>query len=431
MNNKNLKKILDKNNLSILVTRIDHIGDTLLYTPALSALRKKYPRANITVLSSSLTHEVLRGNADIDEIICYDEPSHEFYDEIKSRKFDVILNFSAAVKDFIEASKFGGNFRIAPVYKNMLVSQVIGRMLLHRAVVCEDDPGVYMKNPDKTTLLHEVEQNEKVVSHLYAEPTGSPLILPVFPEDESFADDLLFNKMGIPRNEKIIALQISDRWFYEGYREKGISNLIRALSDEFPGFYILCLSYPGIEPIVKKVMEITGYSWEFVLMDSLRDCPPRVEEEIASPLNPPSERGEIKSSFNASQSEGEITSHISFTLKRENISIHFASNIPLKKYAAVLKRCELLVTMHSGATHISAAMGLPSVVVFNSDYFEYFSYREKPWKVEYRAVKKKHNDDDFMKLQDKEKERSVDGNIVDIIDACKVLLSSEIREDKK
>lgn len=391
MNDKNLKRILEKKDLSILITRIDHIGDTLLYTPALSALRKKYPDANITVLSRSLTHEVIRGNPDIDEIICYDEASGEFYNDVKSRRFDIILNFSAAVKDFIEAYKFGGRFRIAPLYKNMLVSQVVGRMLLHRAVLCEDDPNSYMKNPESTTLQHEVEQNEKVVSHLYVDPVGSPLVLPVFPEDKSFADDFIHNRIGIPGDGKIIALQISDRWFYEGHREEGTANLIRALTVEFPDFNILCLSSPGIESITEKVMEIVAQSCNCKIGEK--------EENIII-----ADMDKIK--------------YFSFTGNTVDMKIHFASNIPLKKYAAILKRCEMLVTMHSGATHISAAVGLPSVVVFNPDYFEYFSYRERPWKVEYRAVKKKHNDDDFSKLQDEEKRRSIEGNIEDIVNAC-------------
>ncbi|MCD4783901.1 MAG: hypothetical protein K8T10_08765 [Candidatus Eremiobacteraeota bacterium] len=397
MNEKNLKMILKKEDLSILIARIDHVGDTLLYTPALSALRMKYPDANITVLSSPLTHEVLRGNTDIDEIICYNEASGEFYDNIRSRKFDVILNFSAAVKDFIEAYKYGGRFRIAPLYKNMLVSQVVGRILLHRAIICEDDPGAYMNNPDSTTLLHEVEQNGKVVSHLYADPVDTSLVLPVFPEDESFADDFIHNKIKIPGDGKIIALQISDRWFYEGYREEGQANLIRELNSKFPDCTILCLSYPGVESIANKVMK------------SIAECfNCKIDEK----------KEEIKITGS------DKTALFSFTSisASSNLKICFASNIPMKKYTSILKRCEMLVTMHSGATHISAAAGLPSVVVFNHDYFEYFSYRERPWKVEFRAVKKKHNDNDFHELQDKGKKRSVEGNIEDIINACKVLL---------
>jgi len=44
--------------MNILVIRPDAIGDCVLITPALAALKNKFPDAKITVLVKELTYEI-------------------------------------------------------------------------------------------------------------------------------------------------------------------------------------------------------------------------------------------------------------------------------------------------------------------------------------------------------------------------------------
>ncbi len=384
--NKKLSKLLENKSLNILITRIDHIGDTLLCTPAIKALKKTFPHSGITALTSLFTFDVLRGNESLDEIIVYEPPekignnfestkvqpaNDEFYRKIKDRNFDIVLNFSAAVKDYREAARFGGKFRIAPVYRKMIISRIIGGLLLNQAVICDDDPGQYSNNSDSIKLLHEVEQNEKVVSFLGVQPVETKLILPIFPEDEDFAGNLLRNELHIHEGTPVIAVQLSDRWFVKEVAEQGLAGLIGRMRKEFPKSEIICFSYPGIDKIVDEVKRLLSLE----------------------PEN--SDTPEIK----------------------------FISDLPLKRFAAVLRHCSLMVTMHSGATHISAAVDLPSVVVFNPDHFEYFSYREKPWNVDFIAVKKNFYDRDIKSADFAEREEIMNGHISEIVEACKKLRS--------
>lgn len=422
---RNLDMIINKQNPSILVTRITHIGDTLLCTPALAALRNRFPGAHITALSIPLTHEVLRGNPHIDEVLMYPkeppaaqgfsqdnaaqgfspvsknakscrENLESFHRDLKDKDFDIIINFSAAVKDYIEAAKFGGKYRIAPVYRKMLVSKVVGRFYLHKQVICDDDPGEYGKNPDMK-LFHEVEQNEKVVSYLDARPVDTGLILTVFPEDEDFADNLLKNELKLPGGKKILAVQLSDRWFWKGCLETGTALMIDKLRGSFPDMEILCLSYPGIEELTEKIKNRL-----ISKMETGEECVDVKSVSTADPITMRPVEISLKS----------------FTGK----GVHFVSNLPLKKFAALLRRCRALVTMHSGATHISAAVKLPSVVVFEPDYFEYYSYRECPWKVDFRAVKKPCRRDSEGVANQLENEKSMNTHVENIIHAVEELI---------
>ena len=94
----------------ILIFRPDHIGDLLLTTPAIYALRKAKPRAHIGVLTSSWSSPILMGNPDIDDILICDLPWLDRGEnpswlpllptihQIRSQQYDHILNFRIAAK---------------------------------------------------------------------------------------------------------------------------------------------------------------------------------------------------------------------------------------------------------------------------------------------------------------------------------------------
>jgi len=58
----------------ILLIRLEHIGDVLLTTPALRALRKRYPQAQIDVLVRDFAAPVLQGNKNVDNVIVWNAP---------------------------------------------------------------------------------------------------------------------------------------------------------------------------------------------------------------------------------------------------------------------------------------------------------------------------------------------------------------------
>jgi ADP-heptose:LPS heptosyltransferase len=60
----------------ILVVRRDNIGDLVCTTPAIAALRKHYPDAEIAALVNSYNAEVLRGNPNLDQVFVYQKLKH-------------------------------------------------------------------------------------------------------------------------------------------------------------------------------------------------------------------------------------------------------------------------------------------------------------------------------------------------------------------
>jgi len=57
----------------ILIVNVNWLGDTLFATPFIRAVREKYPKAYIAIITHPRCYEILEGNRNIDEIIIYDE----------------------------------------------------------------------------------------------------------------------------------------------------------------------------------------------------------------------------------------------------------------------------------------------------------------------------------------------------------------------
>jgi lipopolysaccharide heptosyltransferase II len=76
---------------SILFLRHDRIGDMVLSTGALKALRKGYPQARITVLASERNYQILRHNPNVDEILMY-KGIPWFIKVIRPRKYDLVID---------------------------------------------------------------------------------------------------------------------------------------------------------------------------------------------------------------------------------------------------------------------------------------------------------------------------------------------------
>jgi len=86
----------------ILIIRPDAIGDLILITPAISALRKSFPQAHIAILLQAYAAPVMEFNPDINEIIIDKIKGNEikgigdylkYVSEIKARHFDLSIDF--------------------------------------------------------------------------------------------------------------------------------------------------------------------------------------------------------------------------------------------------------------------------------------------------------------------------------------------------
>jgi len=97
----------------ILFLRHDRIGDMILSTAALKALRRGFPRAKITVLASDRNYEVLKHNPSVDEFLIY-KGFKWFMKEIRPRDYDLVIDpfLTYEMKQAVMTYLAGGKYRI-------------------------------------------------------------------------------------------------------------------------------------------------------------------------------------------------------------------------------------------------------------------------------------------------------------------------------
>lgn len=83
-----------KPNAKILVIQLRRIGDVLLTTPVLRALRRKFNEARIDFLVEKPGAEILAGNPYVNNLLIYDKKDQwQWIRRIRAEKYDLILDY--------------------------------------------------------------------------------------------------------------------------------------------------------------------------------------------------------------------------------------------------------------------------------------------------------------------------------------------------
>jgi len=100
--------VIDIEDKKILLVRNDNVGDLICTTPAIEALRKKYPNNQIDIVVNSYNYDAIYKNPFIDKIYCYTKPKHKksklekikagfgklkMLMDIRKEKYDVVVIF--------------------------------------------------------------------------------------------------------------------------------------------------------------------------------------------------------------------------------------------------------------------------------------------------------------------------------------------------
>jgi len=179
----------------ILVVRTDRIGDVLLSTPVIKALREKYPQAYISMVVAPYARDIVEGNPYLDEVIIYDK-------DIKHKSWLRCLKFARRLRN----KKFDLAVILHPTNRMHLLVFLAGipkRLGYNRKFG-------FLNNLAKAHLkqegrLHEAEYNLDLISSLGVSGNAQDLFMPIRPESEEWTKDL-FSGYGIKETDKLLAI---------------------------------------------------------------------------------------------------------------------------------------------------------------------------------------------------------------------------------
>jgi len=196
----------------ILLIRLRRIGDVILTTPAISALRKGIPTASISYVVEKPYRELVDGNPNLDKVIVLEKKQRlrdflKLIRLIRKEKHDVVLDFHggprASLITLLSKAKLKVGYRIK--YKNFIYN-------------------VKLPRSPKEGHFHSVENHINLVKALGVDVKSlPPLYLPQGQETEVEKVKKFIEENSLERS-KIITIHISAG---NAFRNWGVDNLVQ------------------------------------------------------------------------------------------------------------------------------------------------------------------------------------------------------------
>ena len=217
---------------SLAVFKMRNIGDVLMITPALRALRETFPEARITAVVNAGTEAMLAHNPAVDDVIVYPRPAEgeragvlhrvllelRFLRELRRRHFDLTIGFTDGDRAAWSSYFSGARHRLgAPHYSR-------GKYDPRRLVF-------NLPAPSSPPPMHEVEKHfyilEKAGLKLRSTQPG-PLCLVVPPDLRDWARRQLEPLRPAP----VVHVHPVARWLWKCWRSDFMADVIDWLQQE-------------------------------------------------------------------------------------------------------------------------------------------------------------------------------------------------------
>jgi heptosyltransferase II len=189
---------LKENFKRILIVRTDRIGDVVLSTPVIKALRQAYPYAYIAMMVSPYTKEIVEGNPFLDQVVIFDK-------EKKHRSWLGTLKFAGS----LAKKRFDLAIILHPTNRVHLVCFLAG---IPRRIGYDRKLGILLtdriKHLKQEGEKHELEYSLDLLKYLNIEATDKELFMPVTAEVVVWVRDL-FSRVGIRDSDRLVAIHPS------------------------------------------------------------------------------------------------------------------------------------------------------------------------------------------------------------------------------
>lgn len=290
----------------ILAVRLDNLGDVLVTTPALHAIKASLPHARLTLLASPVGAQVARLNPDIDDLIVYEAPWMDPWHKLpqdSQREQKTIAT--------IQESHFDGAIIFTSFHQSSLPAAYLCYLagIPLRVAASIDGPGSLLttrhKHPER--MMHEVQRGLDLVSSIGLETGDLDLVLRV-PENARRQLAALLSEQDIDLSRQLVVVH--------------------------PGCSMPARTYPWemyaqvVDQLVERLgatVALTGTTDEQALVDRVL---------------------------------GRLRRHT----RRATLAL--AGALSFEQFCALIEAADLTITNNTGPMHISAAVKTPVIALF-------------------------------------------------------------------
>lgn len=201
----------------ILCTKLKHIGDVLLMTPAIHALHAAWPTSRIAALVPRGTEGVLAGNPDLDEVLVHDRTegcrgSWRTIRALRAYAPDLVLEMGQGDREAVLGWLSGASARVGYAPKG---SGGWRRMLLTRMVPWNGQ-------------THVIEANLELVRSCGIPAKADRPVLVVEPQARARVAAQLA-AAGLRPDQPLVVVHPVSRWLFKAWPETGCAEVIQHL----------------------------------------------------------------------------------------------------------------------------------------------------------------------------------------------------------
>ena len=283
-----------------LIIRHKAIGDIILVTAFIRALKKALPEAEIDMVVEPMGIEVLRGNPNLSRMIVYEKnrlkkaplgvkirDTAAFYAGLAGRKYDIVFdlwgNLRTALMSFLTGARWrvGFNFR--------------GRKYFYNVVVKPDQP------PKYNAFYH-----MDLLKAIGIPDDGGKTDFYLEDADIKYADNF-YQSINVKSGDTLFGLNGAGTWITKRWPEYKFAQLADIIIRSFKEKKIIIIWGPGERPMAEKILSL---------------------------------------------------------IKEDKKDVFLAPQTTLKQLGAVLQRMDAFVSNDGAPNHLATALDVPSVTVF-------------------------------------------------------------------
>jgi ADP-heptose:LPS heptosyltransferase len=228
----------------ICLSRMKFIGDVVLTTPIIHAVRDKFPDAYIAYLGDAKAVSLLEHNPYLDEIIPYDFSKPDIIEQprvmfkLRQRKFDLFVDLFSNPRSAILARASGAPIRIGKEVRGR------GKLYTHRI-------------PDFGSLKPAIDFHYQYVKPLGVEKTHTKTEI-FLTDDEKREARIFLKHQDVDIAKKIVAIHPGATWPNKMWLKERFADLIDLLRAKLGVEIILSTGPADMEMIDAIVKQSTG-----------------------------------------------------------------------------------------------------------------------------------------------------------------------------
>ncbi len=225
---------------NILVIKLRYIGDVLLATPSVRAIKAARSDVRVTMLVNRGTEEVLSGNPDLDEIVVLDKGSlavqYRLIAGLRRRQFDTVIDLTdgdrSAFLSWISGAPVRIGFNDEHRWRGWSYTQVV---------------------QPASGVRHRIDRDLAALKPLGI-PASETTPLFCLTEEDTAGGDLLLDRLGIRRDRPIIVIQPGARYWFKAWPYEQFAELADRLAVDYGG-QILIGGSREEEPLARRIRE--------------------------------------------------------------------------------------------------------------------------------------------------------------------------------